>query len=111
VLGGLIDQQRELTTSGIPFLQDIPLLGVLFRSTQWRHNNTELFLFLTPRVLRGDQDVERVTEGIQERPLIRDLLRRAEPPVPAGTGSREAPTSSPDPTPSARPPDAQPPRQ
>jgi type II secretory pathway component GspD/PulD (secretin) len=83
VLGGLIDQQRELVTSGIPFLQDIPLLGALFRSTQWRRNHTELFLFLTPHVLRTDEDLNRVTRRVQERPLVEGTMGEADPLLPA----------------------------
>src|SRR3712207_2355998 len=52
VIGGLVDQQRETASSGIPFLKDIPFLGALFRTSQSRRRNvTELFLFLTPHVL------------------------------------------------------------
>ncbi|MEO7712599.1 MAG: secretin N-terminal domain-containing protein, partial [Gemmatimonadaceae bacterium] len=59
-LGGLIDQQRERTSSGIPFLKDIPVIGGLFRtSSQRRRGQTELFIFITPRVLRTDDDMTR----------------------------------------------------
>lgn len=65
-LGGLIDQQRERTSSGIPFLKDIPVIGGLFRtSSQRRRGQTELFIFITPRVLRTDDDMTRTTRDLQ----------------------------------------------
>jgi type II secretory pathway component GspD/PulD (secretin) len=66
VIGGLIDQQRSVTNSGIPFLKDIPILGNLFRSTNRTNDITELFLFLTPHVLATDEDVSEATRRVRE---------------------------------------------
>jgi general secretion pathway protein D len=74
VLGGLVDRVQESVRSGIPILQSIPLLGVLFRSTQSRRGTTELFVFLTPRVLRTDEDLMDATRQIESGTR---LLRRA----------------------------------
>jgi general secretion pathway protein D len=74
VLGGLVDQQREQTTSGVPVLKDIPGLGWIFRSTQQRRNATELFLFLTPHVLRSDEELDDATRRLREQS---GTLRRA----------------------------------
>jgi general secretion pathway protein D len=66
IIGGLIDHQRETTSSGIPILKDIPVLGALFRSAaQTRTNVTEMFIFITPHVLKTDQDLDNVTQEIQ----------------------------------------------
>ncbi len=67
VLGGLIDQQREVSQSGIPVLSSIPVIGGLFGRASRRRNETELFLFLTPRVLRADDDVDAATGALQSR--------------------------------------------
>ncbi|HVE79170.1 MAG TPA: hypothetical protein VNA89_09930, partial [Gemmatimonadaceae bacterium] len=70
-------QQREQSASGIPILKDLPLIGPLFRSTQQRRRGTtELFIFLTPHVLRTDQDVDDATRGASE---ATDNLRRELP--------------------------------
>ena len=61
VLGGLRDQQRERTQSGIPILSGIPIIGGLFGSTDRRKTETELYLFLTPRILKTDADADSVT--------------------------------------------------
>lgn len=66
VLGGLIDFQEDQSHSGIPLLKDIPLIGLLFRSTQTRKVATELVLLLTPHVLRSDEDLEDARRGFLE---------------------------------------------
>ncbi len=72
VLGGLIDRQRDRTVSGIPLLKDIPILGALFRSSQTSTTSTELFLLLTPHVLRTDAAMDssagRVRDHLSEVP-------------------------------------------
>lgn len=61
VLGGLRDEQREQSSSGIPLLSSLPIVGGLFGTTGRRSSDTELYLFLTPRILRTDQDADAVT--------------------------------------------------
>jgi general secretion pathway protein D len=67
VLGGLIDRQHEVVQSGIPILSSIPWIGGLFGRAHRARNETELFLFLTPRVIRRDEDVDQMTREYQER--------------------------------------------
>ncbi len=67
VLGGLADRQRESNRQGIPFLSAIPLIGGLFGSAERRTTETELFVFLTPRVIRTDDDAMRLSTPIKER--------------------------------------------
>lgn len=80
VLGGLIDNQRETANSGIPILKDIPILGNLFRSTQRRNTRTELFILLTPHILRLDEDVDAVTRELRESARLLD--KRVKDPIP-----------------------------
>jgi general secretion pathway protein D len=61
VLGGLRDRQRERSQRGVPILSQIPILGGLFGGASRTTTESELFLFLTPRILRTDADVERAT--------------------------------------------------
>jgi general secretion pathway protein D len=67
VLGGLTDRQHEVGSSGIPILSRIPFLGGLFGSQSRATTETELFLFLTPRVIRSDEDARRLTDPLRER--------------------------------------------
>ncbi len=48
VIAGLISEQNQKLTSGIPLLSDIPLLGELFRSTNDQMSQSELVIFVTP---------------------------------------------------------------
>jgi type II secretory pathway component GspD/PulD (secretin) len=63
VLGGLRDRTRDASQRGIPILSQIPIIGGLFGGVSRNSSETELFLFLTPRVLRTDADVEQATSA------------------------------------------------
>lgn len=67
VLGGLTDRQREHRQGGIPFLSEIPWIGGLFGHFSRQVTETELFLFLTARVIRGDDDAERLTSPLRTK--------------------------------------------
>jgi general secretion pathway protein D len=58
VMGGLRERQQEVTKSGIPLLSELPVIGGLFGFEGRRTIETELFLFITPRVLRDDAAVD-----------------------------------------------------
>lgn len=51
VLGGLITENEEKTTSGIPVLSRIPVLGHAFKSTTTRKSRKELIIFIQPVVV------------------------------------------------------------
>jgi general secretion pathway protein D len=65
VLGGLTDNQHEVQQGGVPVLSSIPLLGGLFGHASRTSNSTELFLFLTPRIIHDDQDVDELTAPLR----------------------------------------------
>ncbi len=67
ILGGLSDRQREESRAGVPVLSSIPLLGGLFGRHSKQTTETELFLFLTPRILSTDEDASAVTEPRMRR--------------------------------------------
>ncbi len=48
VLGGLLQHQDAELIQKIPVLGDLPVIGPLFRSTQFQHQETELVIFVTP---------------------------------------------------------------
>ena len=51
VLGGIYETSRRETVNKVPYLGDIPFVGVLFRSKQYENNKAELLIFVTPRIL------------------------------------------------------------
>jgi len=61
VIGGLRDQQKDRTQGGVPILSGLPLIGGLFGHAERKSTRTELYLFLTPRILRTDADADSVT--------------------------------------------------
>lgn len=66
VMAGLITNERRQLTSKVPILSKIPFIGQLFQSKRFENNETELAIFLTPRVSRTAAssgtiaDVERI---------------------------------------------------
>jgi len=57
VLGGIYETERRETINKVPFLGDIPGLGVLFRSTSNTTNKAELLIFVTPRILEEGSNI------------------------------------------------------
>jgi type III secretion protein C len=51
LLGGLNRRQNSQTTQKIPFLGSIPLLGRLFRSDTYTHDNTERLFLISPQII------------------------------------------------------------
>ena len=59
VIGGLMDDRYTDSSSGVPFLKDIPILGALFRYDSTKRTKTNLMVFLRPYILRDkDQEAE-----------------------------------------------------
>ena len=69
VFGGLTRDKETATTTKIPILGDIPLLGWLFRSRSSEVKKTNLLVFLTPRVIR---DYERSRTILDKKLKERD---------------------------------------
>jgi type IV pilus assembly protein PilQ len=51
VLGGIYVVDNGKTSSKLPFLADIPLLGAIFRSKSIQDERRELLIFVTPRII------------------------------------------------------------
>ncbi len=52
VMGGLIGEEETLSEDKIPLLGDIPVLGYLFKNKTRRKVHRNLFIFVTPHILR-----------------------------------------------------------
>ena len=66
VIGGLIDETYNETINKGPLLGDIPLLGWLFKSKSTKRERTNLYLFLTPRVIQSDGDAQALLDDTRE---------------------------------------------
>lgn len=51
VIGGLTRKNDNYSTSKIPLLGDLPLIGTMFRSRQVTTSDSELLVFVTPEIL------------------------------------------------------------
>ncbi len=51
VLGGVYEQTQEVTTSKVPLLGDLPIVGNAFKNKQNKFNKSELLIFVTPRII------------------------------------------------------------
>ncbi len=61
VIGGLIRENATSSSTGVPFLSDIPGLGWLFGKQGENLSKSELIIFITPRVVANLADVDAVT--------------------------------------------------
>lgn len=51
-IAGLFRDDMAQTVGKVPWLGDIPILGTLFRSTEFQNNKSELIIIVTPRLVR-----------------------------------------------------------
>ncbi|MEO8303875.1 MAG: type II secretion system secretin GspD [Betaproteobacteria bacterium] len=67
VMGGLIGETKQLSSSGLPLLSRIPIIGGLFGEQTIKNNRTELIMFITPRVVENEFDVKNVIDDLRRR--------------------------------------------
>jgi general secretion pathway protein D len=65
ILGGFVRSERSKSRTGVPLLQDIPVLGYLFSSRSTGKNRSELIVLMRPTVLRTPEiaAAQTVREG------------------------------------------------
>ena len=51
VLGGIFDDLKRNKSDKVPFLGDLPVVGYLFKNNVKTTNQTELLIFVTPRIV------------------------------------------------------------
>ncbi len=66
-LAGLITDNVSSGNSGLPFLKDVPILGLLTGSQDNTRTRTELLILMTPHVLRDQRDARALTEDLREQ--------------------------------------------
>ncbi len=62
VLGGLLKSVERVTNEQVPILGDIPLLGYLFKTTKKEQVQTNLVVYITPRIIDGIDFVDLPAE-------------------------------------------------
>lgn len=59
VISGLVNSDLARDVQRVPWLSDIPILGSLFRSTNFRNGRTDLVIFVTPTVVDPTSTINR----------------------------------------------------
>ena len=64
-MAGLIQQQTKQAVNGLPGVDQIPVLGQLFRSQDFINNQTELMVIVTPYIVRAvaQKELSRPDDG------------------------------------------------
>ncbi len=75
VIGGLIDDTLSKEVGKVPCLGDIPVLGYAFKSQSSGSDKTNLFIFLTPRVVKNTLEAKEI---YQEKKDKMDELHKQE---------------------------------
>jgi general secretion pathway protein D len=66
-IGGIILESRQNTSSGVPFLHRIPVLGAAFGNKSDTRDRTELIIFFTPRVIYDSAQLQDATDEIKSQ--------------------------------------------
>ena len=75
-IAGLLRSDNSNDISKVPGLGELPVLGALFRSNEFRQNQSELVIIVTPYIVKGVRDVELRTpvDGYQPASDIDRIL-------------------------------------
>ncbi len=74
VIGGLIKQEDARKASHTPFLGKIPLIGFLFSNRSKDQSQTELAVFITPKILRSREEMLKESKTLYEEEAYVNLL-------------------------------------
>lgn len=101
VLAGLLTRKNSVSIDKVPFLGDIPILGALFRSKRFQNDETELVVFVTPRIVDSRSPglvdrVEKVTRRLEEDLGRAPYLNEADQPMPAPVQTGQLSPTSPE---------------
>jgi pilus assembly protein CpaC len=98
-IAGLLQQDYQTTIDQVPVLASIPILGALFRSTDFQKGESELLIVVTPRLvrpIRPDQ-VQLPTDRVADPDAAAAvLLGEAYDPVPLPPAGDAAPATGDD---------------
>ncbi len=67
ILGGLIEDKKDNSRAGVPWLYKIPGIGWLFGAKKDAIRKTELLMLITPHVITNSREAKAVTEEFQSR--------------------------------------------
>jgi hypothetical protein len=111
IIGGLIQESSGRTTTKIPVLGDLPLVGRVFRETSVNNVRNELIITVTPHILavgeavppRGTLSAPRALPTLPPGTRLPEARQPAAAPVPAIASVAAAVIPAPTPTPTGSP--------
>lgn len=74
-VAGLLRNDNSNSVSKFPVLGDVPVLGTLFRSTQFRNNQTELVILVTPYIVKPVDDPNKLATPVDGMKPATDFER------------------------------------
>ncbi|MBL7033667.1 MAG: hypothetical protein ISR91_05920 [Candidatus Delongbacteria bacterium] len=79
IIAGLLDRKKTKVLNKVPILGDLPLIGLLFRSTEDQISQSDLVIEVTPHILRPEGDFHpikpTVIQRIEDEMLLQDILQ------------------------------------
>ncbi len=92
VIGGLNQQENRSVRTKIPVLGDLPFFGpLLFQGHTQTATNTELVIFITPRILSSTGHLPETEERTLIDRFLKSDLTKPLPPAPASVAPKEKP--------------------
>jgi len=72
VIAGLLNEESAKDIRKFPGLGDVPIIGTLFRSTRFQNQQTELVVFVTPRIQHADSErnaaaIDKANKRLEQR--------------------------------------------
>lgn len=74
-IAGLLQNNRSNDINKFPALGDLPVLGALFRSSEFRNDQTELVIIITPYIVKGVNEQEALKDPVQGIEMASDVER------------------------------------
>ena len=66
-IAGLFQQDYQNSINQVPFASDIPVLGALFRSSDWQRNETELVIIVTPILTHPADSLDQIPTPVDSK--------------------------------------------
>jgi Flp pilus assembly protein, secretin CpaC len=67
-MAGMMQEETKQTITGFPGLMQLPILGTLFKSRDYRNNQTELMILVTPYIVHAvaQKQLSRPDDGFAD---------------------------------------------
>ncbi len=66
-IAGLLQARNVKNTRGLPWLNDVPIIGALLRSTAWEKDETDLVIIVTPRLVKPRAPGQKMATPLDKR--------------------------------------------